>query len=86
MNQLITAMLTKEPRRRPNINDILKMPMIERRISLFLKDNDFKDEFSHTLLHNKDVFKDFQRRQENAKKKQQEEEEKQRIAEEKKKS
>jgi NIMA (never in mitosis gene a)-related kinase len=32
MNQLITAMLTKEPRRRPNINDILKMPIIEKRI------------------------------------------------------
>lgn len=64
MNQLITAMLTKEPRRRPNINDILKMPIIEKRISQFLKNNDFRDEFSHTLLHNKDVFKDFQKRQE----------------------
>jgi NIMA (never in mitosis gene a)-related kinase len=57
-------MLTKEPRRRPNITDLLKMPVIEKRISQFLQDNAFKDEFSHTLLHNKDVFKEFQKRQE----------------------
>jgi len=35
------------------------MPLIERRISQFLDDEDFKDEFSHTLLHNQDVFKAF---------------------------
>ena len=58
-------MLTKEPRRRPNITDILKLPIIEKRISQFLGDNVFKDEFSHTLLHNKDVFKDYQKRREN---------------------
>ena len=52
-------MLTKEPRRRPTINDILKMPIIQKRINKFLDDNDFKEEFSHTLLHNKDVFKEF---------------------------
>jgi NIMA (never in mitosis gene a)-related kinase len=52
-------MLTKEPRKRPNITDLLKMPVIEKRISQFLQDNAFKDEFSHTLLHNKDVFKEF---------------------------
>ena len=40
------------------------MPIIERRISQFLNNDDFKDEFSHTLLHNHDVFKAFQRRQE----------------------
>jgi hypothetical protein len=26
--------------------------IIEKRISQFLEDTDFKDEFSHTLLHN----------------------------------
>jgi len=43
------------------------MPMIEKRISTFLEDQDFKDEFSHTLLHNHDVFKAFQRRLEDDK-------------------
>ena len=45
------------------------MPVIERRISLFLEDTDFKDEFSHTLLHNQDVFKSFQKNSEEDKKK-----------------
>jgi hypothetical protein len=53
------------------------MPIIENRINQFLADQDFKDEFSHTLLHNKDVFKEFQKKLEQDKlKKQREEEEK----------
>ena len=59
MNNLIAALLQKDPAKRPSINTILKMPIIERRISQFLDDEDFKDEFSHTLLHNQDVFKAF---------------------------
>jgi hypothetical protein len=40
-----------------------------------LEGQDFKDEFSHTLLHNQDVFKAFQRKKEDEDrlKKQQEE-------------
>lgn len=64
LTQLLQCMLQKDPNRRPTINQILKMPLIEKRISLFLDDKDFKDEFSHTLLHNQDVFKAFQRRKE----------------------
>jgi NIMA (never in mitosis gene a)-related kinase len=45
-------MLTRDPRKRPTVNDILRMPIVERRIAQFLEGNDFKDEFSHTLLHN----------------------------------
>lgn len=59
INNLIAALLQKDPAKRPSINTILKMPIIERRISQFLDDEDFKDEFSHTLLHNQDVFKAF---------------------------
>jgi NIMA (never in mitosis gene a)-related kinase 1/4/5 len=57
-------MLQKDPARRPSVNAILKMPIIERRIGQFLEDKDFKDEFSHTLLHNQDVFKAFARKRE----------------------
>ncbi len=64
LNQLIGIMLQKDPSKRPSINQILKMPIIEKRISMFLDDQDFKDEFSHTLLHNQDVFKAFQKRKE----------------------
>jgi NIMA (never in mitosis gene a)-related kinase len=52
LGQLIGLMLQKDPARRPSINAILKMPIIEKRIGQFLEDADFKDEFSHTLLHN----------------------------------
>ena len=64
MSQLVTSMLQKDPTKRPSINQILKMPIIEKRITMFLDDQDFKDEFSHTLLHNQDVFKAFQKRKE----------------------
>jgi hypothetical protein len=59
----------KDPRRRPSINEVVKIPIIDKRISLFLGDSDFKDEFSHTLLHNHDVFREFQKKQEEEKKK-----------------
>ena len=45
-------MLIKDPKRRPTINEILNMPILERRISQFLEGSEFKDEFSHTLMHN----------------------------------
>ena len=57
-------MLQKDPTRRPTINQLLRMPIIEKRIQQFLEGQDFKDEFSHTLLHNQDVFKAFQRKKE----------------------
>lgn len=74
MTNLVRALLVKDPARRPTINQILKMPFINSRISTFLGDQDYKDEFSHTLLHNKDVFKDFQKRLEEEKRRKEEEE------------
>lgn len=37
------------------------MPVLERRIERFLTGNTFMDEFSHTLLHNQNVFDEFKR-------------------------
>mmetsp|Transcript_29959 Transcript_29959/g.29151 ORF Transcript_29959/g.29151 Transcript_29959/m.29151 type:complete len:147 (-) Transcript_29959:2225-2665(-) len=72
-HRLICSLLVKDHRSRPSISDILKMPIIKARISSFLAGEDFKEEFSHTLLHNKDVFKEFQRHQaEEQKRKEQE--------------
>ena len=45
-------LLKRNPAQRPNINQLLKVPVIERRIERFLSGNAFRDEFSHTLLHN----------------------------------
>ena len=35
------------------------MPLIQPRIGRYLQGEAFKDEFSHTLLHNHDLFKAF---------------------------
>lgn len=60
-------MLNKDPNKRPNINGILKFPIIQERIRLLLNEDDFKDEFSHTILHNQNVFDEFRAKQAEAK-------------------
>jgi hypothetical protein len=45
-------MLNIDPDKRPNINQILQYPIIKDRITKLLNEDDFKDEFSHTILHN----------------------------------
>lgn len=52
-------MLNRDPKQRPNINQLLKYPVIADRIRKLLNENDFKDEFSHTILHNQNVFDEF---------------------------
>jgi NIMA (never in mitosis gene a)-related kinase len=56
---MIASILVRDPNRRPSINDLLKSPLIKSRIKRYLEEDDFKSEFSHTLLHNQDVFKMF---------------------------
>jgi len=46
-------MLSQNVNQRPTINQILKQPIISKRIHSFLTENTFKDEFSHTILHKK---------------------------------
>lgn len=75
---LLSAMLNKDPSKRPNINQILKVPCIADRIKKLLNEQDFKDEFSHTILHNQNVFDEFKAIQ--AKKKAAEEEQKKQEA------
>jgi len=52
-------MLNRDPKQRPNINQLLKYPVIADRIKKLLNEDDFKDEFSHTILHNQNVFDEF---------------------------
>ena len=71
-------MLCVDPEKRPNINQILNYPVIKQRISMLLDADDFKDEFSHTILHNQNVFDEFKaiqaKKKEDEKKKADEEE------------
>ena len=59
INNLLQAMLSKDPNKRPNINQVIKYPVIYERIQKLLNEQDFKDEFSHTILHNQNVFDQF---------------------------
>ena len=52
MNALVDTLLTVDSWKRPNINQILKFPIISEKIGRFLKEDVFKDEFSHTIIHN----------------------------------
>jgi len=45
---LVDTLLTVDSRKRPNINQILKFPIISEKIGRFLKEDIFKDEFLQT--------------------------------------
>lgn len=64
---LLSAMLNKDPNKRPNINGILRFPIIQERVRMLLNEDDFKEEFSHTLLHGQNVFDEFRAKQAEAK-------------------
>lgn len=59
VNYLIRLMLNTDPSKRPNVNQILKIDFIRSRVAQLLNEDDFKDEFSHTILHNQNVFEQF---------------------------
>ena len=48
---LIADMLNRDPSKRPNINEVLKRPVMQNRIRQFLSESVARSEFSHTVLH-----------------------------------
>jgi NIMA (never in mitosis gene a)-related kinase len=52
LKSLVTSLLQVDPNKRPSIREILKLDIIRSRIQDFLNENDYKAEFSHTILHN----------------------------------
>lgn len=53
---MIGKMLNLDPHKRPNINFILKDKLLSERIKHFLSNNEFKEEFAHTMLHKQNIF------------------------------
>ena len=51
LKTLIGSLLLVDPDKRPSINEILKLQIIKSRIKNFLNENQYDDEFSHTILH-----------------------------------
>ena len=78
VSNILSMMLKRNPAQRPTIHQLLKVPVIERRIERFIQGDVFREEFSHTLLHNQNVFDEFKRIQQQR----QAEEEKKNAAEE----
>ena len=56
LRALVDKLITQEPNKRPNINTVLKDKLLAPRIKTFLSNEDFKDEFAHTVLHKQNVF------------------------------
>lgn len=56
IKNLIKQMLEVNAGKRPDVNKILAMPVIQRRIKAFLTETVRQEEFSHTILHNQHVF------------------------------
>ena len=61
LKNIVQMCLQKNPTQRPSINAILNMPLIQKRIKFYLQEDVFKQEFSHTLLHNQNVFEEFKK-------------------------
>ena len=56
LRNLVDAMLTKEPEKRPNINQILTLPFIKSKLSNFLSETLLKYEMQHTVIHGRKAF------------------------------
>jgi NIMA (never in mitosis gene a)-related kinase len=51
MRKLIADMLNLNPKLRPSINDLLRRPILQQRISKLIEGSVLRQEFSHTVLH-----------------------------------
>ena len=56
LKNLVNRMLTKEPEKRPNINQILATPFIKEKLSKFLDKTMLDYEMQHTILHGRKPF------------------------------
>jgi NIMA (never in mitosis gene a)-related kinase len=54
---LIKKLLNPNSDARPTVNKILKIDIIAKRAKELLNEDDYIQEFSHTVLHNKNIFK-----------------------------
>ena len=53
LRALLSHLLVVEPRDRPTIHQILRLPILLSRIQTFLSAYKLQEEFSHTILHNR---------------------------------
>ena len=51
IQKLVSELIVRDPKLRPNVNQILKNPLLQSRAKKFLTNKDFQEEFNHTVLH-----------------------------------
>mmetsp|Transcript_27914 Transcript_27914/g.29086 ORF Transcript_27914/g.29086 Transcript_27914/m.29086 type:complete len:529 (-) Transcript_27914:57-1643(-) len=56
LKNLLKTLLNVDASKRPTIHEILKTPIIVKRIKNFLNEVEYSNEFSHTILHNYNIF------------------------------
>ena len=56
LRNLVKELLQTTPSRRPTVNKILKLPLIQDRIKSNLTNTVIQTEFSHTILHKQNVY------------------------------
>eukprot|EP00826_Nyctotherus_ovalis_P046674 TRINITY_DN5306_c0_g1_i3.p1 TRINITY_DN5306_c0_g1~~TRINITY_DN5306_c0_g1_i3.p1 ORF type:complete len:500 (-),score=133.51 TRINITY_DN5306_c0_g1_i3:177-1676(-) len=54
---LVRKLLVVDPKKRPSVNEILETGIIQRKVRKFLSEEEYEEEFSHTMLHNVDVMR-----------------------------
>ena len=72
MRQLVDRLLQLDGAQRPSINTLLKHPLLRAEIPRLLDSVTFKEEFSHTLLHSRDVFAELKTKKKQEEKKDEE--------------
>lgn len=63
LSLLIRRLLNPNTKERPSINKILKIDFIAQKAKELMDESEYIQEFSHTVLHNKNIFKDWQNQQ-----------------------
>ncbi|KAA6386780.1 MAG: putative NEK/NEK1 protein kinase [Streblomastix strix] len=58
LRSLVDSMLKRGPKERPSINQILRLPIVQKRINAFLSQTLVSEEFSHTIMHGLNIRKD----------------------------
>lgn len=65
---LLKHLLEKDGSKRPNINQVCAFPLIKAKIPEVLNSASFQEEFSHSVLHGRDVFEEMKAAKKAAKK------------------
>ena len=56
LKDLVASLLNTNPEKRLDIHGILGLPLIQNQIRKHINEEQFQDEFSHTVIHNTNIF------------------------------